>query len=505
MTKTPTFQLEDVSFSYDSTDAREGVRGISIAGAAGKVILLMGESGSGKTTITKMLNGLIPHYDEGELSGRAIVCGLDVSTTPLYEISQKVGSVFQNPRSQFFTTDTTSELAFSCENQGIEPDEIRRRISHVADQLGINSLLGRNIFSLSGGEKQRIACASASTINPQLYVLDEPSSNLDMEGICHLKNAISLWKAEGKTVVVAEHRIFYIRDLVDHAVSMREGRIVQEISGDHLREMSNEDLRSMGLRCGTLKAKARHSRFQPKALHSDETFTVEIARRSKNDTDPRALTIENVKLPRHGITALVGRNGAGKSTFSLSLSGLSRHNRARVAIDGEIITGKGLSSLSYLVMQDVNHQLFAEDALEEVLLGMKNPEKEYAYNLLGGLGLKGFEDRHPMSLSGGQKQRIAIAAALAAKRRVLIYDEPTSGLDLRHMEEVASVMKRMQREGLAQIIVTHDLELIESCCTHVVEMDKGRLGAPYPLDDKGIKRVFDFFNSQNAIAQEQRK
>ena len=481
MTKTPTFQLEDVSFSYDSTDAREGVRGISIAGAAGKVILLMGESGSGKTTITKMLNGLIPHYDEGELSGRAIVCGLDVSTTPLYEISQKVGSVCQNPRSQFFTTDTTSELAFSCENQGIEPDEIRRRISHVADQLGINSLLGRNIFSLSGGEKQRIACASASTINPQLYVLDEPSSNLDMEGI------------------------FYIRDLVDHAVLMREGRIVQEISGDHLREMSNEDLRSMGLRCGTLKAKARHSRFQPKALHSDETFTVEIARRSKNDTDPRALTIENVKLPRHGITALVGRNGAGKSTFSLSLSGLSRHNRARVAIDGEIITGKGLSSLSYLVMQDVNHQLFAEDALEEVLLGMKNPEKEYAYNLLGGLGLKGFEDRHPMSLSGGQKQRIAIAAALAAKRRVLIYDEPTSGLDLRHMEEVASVMKRMQREGLAQIIVTHDLELIESCCTHVVEMDKGRLGAPYPLDDKGIKRVFDFFNSQNAIAQEQRK
>lgn len=494
MLRNKTFCLNDVSFSYSAATAGEGISSVSLSGYSGEVILLVGESGSGKTTITKLLNGLIPHYDEGSLSGDVMVCGFDTSHTPLYELSQKVGSVFQNPRSQFFTTDTASELAFSCENQGMDPDEIRRRVQTTARQFEITHLLNRSIFNLSGGEKQRIACGSASTIDPQLLVLDEPSSNLDMEGIGYLRQAILQWKAAKKTVLLAEHRVFYVRDLVDRVVLIRKGKIASELSGDSFRNMNNAELRSLGIRCATLSRDAPTG--ERKLARSHDIAVVEQARHVYKRGQLSALDIEHLELPRQGIVALIGRNGAGKSTFSLCLSGLVPRNKTRVSIDGETWVGKKLSKLSYLVMQDVNHQLFAEDVLEEVLLNMDTPCEAYAHELLQQLSLEGLEKRHPLSLSGGQKQRVAIAAALAANRKILIYDEPTSGLDLYHMHEVANVIKEMQQRGLLQIIVTHDPELIEACCTHAFEMQNSHASEVYPLDSNGLKRAFSFFEKQ---------
>lgn len=183
-------ELKNVSFSYHTDEFNSGVYDINLTIPSGQTVLLCGASGCGKTTITRLINGLAPVYYQGELKGEILIDGIDSSKVTLYELSKKIGSVFQNPRSQFFSVDSTSEIAFGCENIGIPREEMYRRIGQVAGDLNIESLLDRNLFALSGGEKQKIACASVSAMQPEILVLDEPSSNLDLHTISDLKEVI---------------------------------------------------------------------------------------------------------------------------------------------------------------------------------------------------------------------------------------------------------------------------------------------------------------------------
>lgn len=189
-------ELEKISFRHENADV-PSLKNVSLTIADGECVLLCGESGSGKTTITRLINGLIPHFYEGELEGFAMVNGLNVTEAELYETAKLVGSVFQNSRSQFFCVDTTSELAFGCENMGMPENEVHACVDAAAKELKIENLLGRSIFELSGGEKQKIACASVSALRPQVMVLDEPTSNLDLQAIEELKQTLLAWKAEG--------------------------------------------------------------------------------------------------------------------------------------------------------------------------------------------------------------------------------------------------------------------------------------------------------------------
>ncbi|MEM5780799.1 MAG: ABC transporter ATP-binding protein, partial [Lawsonibacter sp.] len=209
-------ELNHVSFQYLNADSGS-LRDVSLRVERGECVLLCGQSGCGKTTLTRLVNGLIPHYYDGELSGEASVGGMDVKNAELYETARLVGSVFQNPRSQFFCVDTTGEIAFGCENLGLPPEEIDRRVDCAARELCATDLLGRSIFHLSGGEKQKIACASVSAMEPEVFVLDEPTSNLDIDAIENLKETLRLWKAQGKTILIAEHRLYWLRDLCDRA------------------------------------------------------------------------------------------------------------------------------------------------------------------------------------------------------------------------------------------------------------------------------------------------
>lgn len=188
-------QIENVSFQYNNSE-KGALKDVSISVDKGECVLLCGASGCGKTTITRLINGLIPHFYEGEYSGNVSVYGMNVQSEELYNISKKVGSVFQNPRSQFFCMDTTSEVAFGCENMGLVENDINERVKLAVSELEMENLMDRDIFKLSGGEKQRVACGSVTAMQPDVFVLDEPTSNLDKESIERRKKyAFTLEKA----------------------------------------------------------------------------------------------------------------------------------------------------------------------------------------------------------------------------------------------------------------------------------------------------------------------
>ena len=462
--------FDNVSFQY--TKDRESLKGLNLTINEGDVVLVCGPSGCGKSTLVRCVNGLIPHFYEGTMTGSVTVNGIDVSQTTLRKISRHVGTVFQNPRSQFFNVDTTSELAFGCENFGLDPDEIERRINRVVNVHGLAPLMDRSIFKLSGGEKQKIACASIAVEPLDVIILDEPSANLDYKGICELQKMIAAWRDEHKTILITEHRIAYLFPYISRALLMSEGEIVKEYSANEIKAFSETDLHKLGLRAENMQDPAdvildnmENQDTAKKLILSRMTF-------SYRGEEP-VFDIPNMEIPAGEIVAIVGANGAGKSTFLRCLCGMERSCKAILNVDGEAWKNKKRRQGIYMVMQDVNHQLFTDSVLEEVMISQESEDKEEALKILESLDLAEYADKHPLALSGGQKQRVAVASAVASGRDIILFDEPTSGLDYFHMIQVSEILKSLQKTGKTVIIVTHDVELIKNACTSVIRFDPG--------------------------------
>ena len=480
-------QISNVSFQYENSE-KGALHDVSLTVEPGECILLCGESGCGKTTITRLLNGLIPHFYEGTLNGMVEVCGLQVQEEELYTIAEKVGSVFQNPRSQFFCLDTTSEVAFGCENMGLPEDEIKQRIAKVTRELKMENLMGRNIFKLSGGEKQRVACASVSAMQPEIFVLDEPTSNLDLDAIEELKKTLLFWKKQGKTIVIAEHRLYWLKYICDRVIYMEEGQVVSDLPMKTFVTFSEDRIKAMGLRGLSLS----QPEFPEKPEKSGKTIT--FKNYHFNYEKEEVLHMSDVTVPAESIIAVTGHNGAGKSTFLRCLCGLEKKFKGHTMLDGANLSGRQMLKNCYMVMQDVNHQLFCETVEEEIQLGMAEEKADKVSDLLRELDLAGFRERHPMSLSGGQKQRVAIASAVLAEKSVLIFDEPTSGLDYKHMRQTAGLFQRLKERKKTMFIITHDPELIAMCCTHVLHIEHGEVQEFYPLTREHCGQFMEQFS-----------
>ena len=463
-------ELKNVSFRYGAGNVEctyaSSLKNIDLTVKTGECVLLTGPSGCGKTTILRLINGLIPHFYSGALSGDIFIDGDSVKDRELYDTALIIGTVFQNPRTQFYNVDTTGELAFGCENRGLPEQEIYTRIDRTVAHFRMASLMDRNIFRLSDGEKQKIACASVNVSEPKIILLDEPSANLDYTATLMLRELILRWKAEGKTIIAAEHRIAYLWDIIDRAVVLRDGEIVGEFTRSGKEELTQNQLTQMGLRTTVMESPAEMQ--MDSFREGDRPITLRNFHFAYHGEKKNIVDIPILQIAAGQITAIVGANGAGKTSFLNCLCGLEKRCKGTLEYEGKLYDSKSRKKLCFMVMQDTGNQLFTESVLDEVLISLKKGtanEKETAMEIIRNLDLADFADRHPQSLSGGQKQRLAIACALASGRELLLLDEPTSGLDYAHMKETAELLEKLRSMGTTILVVTHDSELIRSCCT----------------------------------------
>ena len=484
--------FQDVSFRYKDSEQAQSLKHVSFHIASGEVVLLCGRSGCGKTTITRLINGLIPHFYEGNVVGGVTVAEQDVLAQPITKTAQSVGSVFQNPRSQFFNVDSTSEIVFGCENMGWSFEMIDARLQEVVGVFALTPLLDRNLFHLSGGEKQKIACASVSMADPPVMVLDEPASNLDPGAIRLLAMVIAEWKRQGKTIVIAEHRLTYLRKVADRVIYMEEGRIVQDLPAEQFWQIPDVDICARGLR--TTKMIEFHE-GRAACIDERERFHIQDLRFSRKEG--LTLQIPELSLPCGAIIGILGENGSGKTTLARCLCGLEKSCKGKFVLAGKSLSRRERLRRSFLVMQDVNHQLFTESVEEEVLISMSGCEDEKeaaAERILASMDLLPFRELHPLALSGGQKQRVAVASALASQKDLLIFDEPTSGLDRQHMLEVAENLRRLSALGKTIFLITHDPELVQECCEYFVFLSRGEVAWRGSWTVENSERLRDFFD-----------
>ena len=470
--------FEDFSLSYGEN--APVLQDITLSMKEGECLLLTGESGSGKSSLIHAVNGLAYQYYNGKSRGKLLFQGEDLSSPPIYKIALRIATVFQNPKTHFFNINTTRELLFTMENMGLDRAEMDRRMEELLSIFPIEKLLGRNIFALSGGEKQILALASAYLSGCPFLVLDEPSSNLDEGSIAVLKTMLHTLKEKGITILIAEHRLYYLMDLVDRVAFLEKGRLYKLFSREDFLALPEESIKAMGLR----------ARSKPN-LSLPEWKNEGALKYQKED--------RFVSFSFGKIYGIVGENGIGKSTFLRKLSGLENEKGSHFSLFGKELRKRQRLALSAMVMQDVNQQLFGDSVEEEMELGktgqkrsialpaMKTIEtaeetttqeqnKEKRHNttkeeLLNALGLSELKDRHPMSLSGGQKQRLALAATLYQEAKLFFFDEPTSGMDQKNMLRIARLLKSAIREDRIFFLVSHDYAFLQEVADEVVEMD----------------------------------
>ena len=433
----------------------------------GEFVLICGESGCGKTTMTKLINGLIPHFvRDVSVDGTITVCGKNVAEMPMYEIAEFVGSVFQNPRTQFFHTNSNAEMAFGLENRGVEPEYIRKRIKNTINELDIEKLEDRDVFSMSGGEKQLLAFASVYAMNPQIYVLDEPSANLDIAAMEKLSERMKVIKEKGHTVVVAEHRLAWIQKLADRIIYMKEGRIEQEFTSDEFKALSDLKRKQMGLR-SIVPEQIQISEI----TGNSEDAVLQICNLSCKRKKQMIFQKISLSARAGDIIGITGKNGAGKSTFCNCLCGLLKPKGGEILYQGKKLSEKARTKLFGMVMQEVNHQLFSDSVKNECLLANEEASEQEIRELLEKFDLEEYAEYHPMILSGGQRQRLAICQAVMGEKKLLIFDEPTSGLDFRHMCQVEKLMKQLSEEKYIIIVVTHDYEFLNRACKRYIRIN----------------------------------
>ena len=462
-------KIRDLTFSYNGNG--DQLHQISLDIAAGEIIVMTGPSGSGKSSLTRVINGLIPYFYEGDLSGEVFVDGKLLNEIPSWERGKIVGNVFQDPRSQFFANEVAGEIAFGCENYGYSHEEIQNNVYRSAEHMNILDILENSLHSLSYGMRQKVAIASAEAIQPEIYVMDEPSANLDIESTYRFADIIRGLKKQGKTIIIAEHRLYYLMGLADRFLCVRNGQIVKEFSAVQMKELSKKEIHTLGLRTPDLN---KMEYISHESVATDEVV-LEVKAVCKCFGTKKVANNLQIQCRRGEIIAIIGPNGTGKSTSGRILAGLLKEDSGEVVLFGKKCKPKERLGKVWYIPQDLDSQLFGEDLLDELTTGSEmNKERETkAKEILTALELIPFIKQHPSTLSGGQKQRLALGVALMHDAPIIVLDEPTSGLDGTNMRHVSSMIRKLAKMGRTILVITHDAECALSCCERALRLEDG--------------------------------
>jgi energy-coupling factor transport system ATP-binding protein len=493
----PVLTINDLTFRYRDREL-PAIRNINLELHPGELLLIAGASGCGKTTLIRCINGLIPRSYKGELQGQIFLQEHAVAGLPLAQISQMVGTVLQDPERQILGSKVVNEVAFGLENLGLPRPQIRQRVEDALQQSGIIQLKGRETFSLSGGEKQKLALAGVLAMRPSLIVLDEPLASLDpvsaQETLLQVRRLVD----DGLAVILVEHRVEDVLGIhPDRVMYMADGQVryLGPVTG--LNDVV--DPREIKMPAPILMNRATHLPPPPELdilpsgrnRYSSSTSNVLVSFQDVSfgyNHEETVLKGVNLDIHRGEVIAILGPNGAGKTTLVKQAIGLLKPRSGRVLVDGkdtrELSIAQIASMLGY-VFQSPSHMLFAPTVKEELSFGPKNLghkaeeiQKDVA-DALEIVNLVGRENDPPLALSFGQQKRVSIAAILAMRSRILVMDEPTAGQDYRnYMEFMDAIVQLPNFEAI--LFITHDIDLALVYANRVLIVGDGQIAADGP-------------------------
>ncbi len=506
-------KLQNLTFTYAGS-LEPVLKEINLTITDGEFVLLSGSSGSGKSSLVRCLNGLIPHFYGGRIRGTVEVEGWVTINYPLAKLATKVGLVFQDPENQLVTTDVEREIAFGLENLGLPRPEISKRLEEALDTVGIASLRYRSLSELSGGEKQKVAISSVLALKPQILVLDEPTSELDPQGAEDVLGIISRLNDElGLTVILVEHRLDRVIHLVDRLIVLEQGKIVADGHPAKIILSQYEELDKIGfgfppliflrqklIKAGhqvndlpltvkqartvletffrTVKAPPPRLDKKPSGIPVIEVEKLWFAYQK----EPMVLKGIDLRLYQGEFIAVMGRNASGKTTLVKHFNGLLKPGKGKVLVNGQDIKKTTVAELARqvgYVFQNPNDHLFADTVEEEIAFTLKSLGFENiasrVNDALQRFNLVPYRKQYPRFLSGGEKQRVALASVLVAEPKVLILDEPTRGMDNALKTSLMQFLKEYRQQGHTVIVVTHDVEMAAAHAERIILLSEGKV------------------------------
>jgi len=517
-------ELKNVSYKYPATDFY-ALKDISLTVRRGEVLLITGPTGAGKTTLCYVLNGLVPHFFGGVFEGEARVLGYDISETPVGFLSTKVGLVFSDPLSQLVSATVEDEVAFGLENLGLPEEEIMKRVKEVLEYVELYKLKDRPPYTLSGGEQQAVALASILAMDPEVYVLDEPTSNLDPIGTMRVLDLLKkLAREKRKTIIIVEHKLEEMAEIADRMIVMNEGKIIAEGTPREILTHRAEHLHELGLEAAHIPLLVQRLMKErlidnvgeiPLTLNEGVRFFDQILSSNalsltsenggnmeleKQDIGEPIIRVENLvhvypggtmalkgvsmEVYRGDFLAIIGQNGSGKTTLVKHFNGLLKPTEGKVTVFGMDVektpTSELVKRVGY-IFQDPDRQLFTRSVKDELIFGPKNiglPRDEIEERIervAKKLRIDHLLDRQPYSLGKGEKQRVAIASILVMDPEVIVLDEPTTGQDPRNRREIMDTMKALHEEGKTIVFITHDMNLVAEYANRCIVMSDGRI------------------------------
>ena len=499
--------FEHVSYTYPEA-TRPALQDVSLRLPEGAFTLLIGPSGAGKSTLLRCINGLVPHFSGGVLEGSISVDGLDPVQASPQLLSRHVGFIFQDPEAQFVVDRVEDEIAFALENAALPRQEMRVRVEEALDLLDLALLRDRSLETLSGGERQRVAIAAALALRPHILVLDEPTSQLDPKSAEDVLHALVRLNSDlGLTIVLAEHRLERVLPFADHLVCLSQaGSVVA--AGPPRQVLHHLDLVPPLVTLGklldwdplplTVKEGRQFSRELSYPVKPTDLETKQSTRGATQPATESYLQVRDVVVEYNGhpvlsgvnldvwageIVVLMGRNGSGKTTLLKSIVGLLRPQQGHLKVAGQKVADRDVAEICQQVgylPQDPNALLFADTVLEELLITLRNHRREASpplapRALLERLSLADKAGAYPRDLSAGERQRVALGAVTVTRPGALLLDEPTRGLDYEAKRGLVDLLRGWRDDGMAVLLVTHDVELAAAAADRVILMSNGEI------------------------------